>query len=197
MKNDKLQESLMLILESEQLNNRDLMSMLQQAKQIITDLYGEQFILENDTWPNIRFKSIGRNKLGECQVETDTSYWPHKILTYIHISNILQDFSYDEVMNTVIHEYIHSLKCCFKCEHNGKWKEIADKVNNNTNYNIMEQAESVQTDKFKDIYDKNHKTVYHIICTHCNFEYKYYTSNAQIVKHPQWFKHKCKDRIFG
>lgn len=175
---------------SHDFNNNDLVKMLDQAKQIISNLYGNEFIEENDTNPSIIFSTISRDKLGYCKIQM-SRYNYQLIKTEIFISKILQKFSEDELMNTVIHEYIHSLKCCINSGHSGKWKEIAEKVNANTEYNISPKADDDEANMFDDIFDNNHKTIYHVICNNCGAEEKFYTANADIVKHPDHYSHRC------
>ena len=177
-------------------NDNDLIKMLETSKQIIGNLYGTDFINENDTNPSIRFDNTGRNKLGFCR--TQSSRYNNQIISSeIIISKILQKFSEDQLMNTVIHEYIHSLKCCTHCGHYGKWKEIADRINSSTDYDINIKADDEQANMFDDILDSNHKTVYHIICNNCGSEQKFYTANADIVKHPDHYKHRCSNGETG
>ena len=175
------------------LSNSDLNKMLQDCRELITKLYGKEFILENDTWPDIRFSSIGRNKFGECRVEIQTIYPRQVLRSTINISKVLQDMDEQIVKNTVMHEFIHSLKCCVHSQHFGKWREIADRVNKDTDYIITPNADGEEVEDFKDIYDNKHKTVYHLTCNNCGQELKYYTANADIVKHPENYTHRCPD----
>lgn len=175
--------------------NRDLEKMLSDAKELFIKLVGRNFIEENDTNPSIVFGNTGRDKLGYCQTSMyrDMS----DISTNIIISNILKQFTEHDVMNTVIHEYIHSLKCCLNVDHFGKWRELSELVNKNTDYNITAVADSSESESFDSLYDKGHKTVYHVICNNCGYEYKHYTANADIVKHPENYSHRCPDGTKG
>lgn len=181
--------------ETNYFNENDLMQMLEESRQIVSDLYGADFIQENDTNPSIKFNNIGRTKLGYCHYSI--SRINNKIDTEINISKVLQKFSRDQLMDTILHEYIHSLRCCVSCGHGGKWKEIADKINSNTDYNLSANADEDQSNLFDEIFDSNHKTVYHVICDNCGHDFKYYTSNANVVKHPERYSHRCPDGKVG
>jgi len=174
-------------------SNNDLNKMLDEAKLLISNLYGKQFIEENDTNPSIMFSNINRDKLGYCRTDIRRISGKFLITTEIFISKVLQKFPKEQLMSTVIHEYIHSLRCCLSCNHSGKWKEIADRINSSTEYDINEYADEEQTSSFDNILNNTHKTIYHVVCTNCGAEQNYYTANADIVRHPDHYSHRCSN----
>lgn len=182
-------------IDNKEFTNIDLSNMLEDTKNLIKKLFGDEFFNENDTNPTIQFTNLGRSKLGQCKVERYR--YSYDITTEISISNVLKKFTQQEIMNTIIHEYLHSLKCCLGESHYGKWKSLADSINNQTDYNIVAEAEGEEASNFDDLYDSNHKTIYHVICNNCGYEYKQYSASAGIVKNPENYSHRCPDGTRG
>lgn len=78
----------------------------------------------------------------------------------------------DVILNTLMHEAIHSLKDCM-C-HTGKFKVVAAQVNTKYGYNIRR---CTKTEKYKSF----NKVKFTITCADCGHTYKYYKTN-KIVK---------------
>ena len=100
----------------------------------------------------------------------------------IEIADFLVDphTSDDALMTTVIHEVLHS---CPKCMcHTGMWKTYANKVTNNTKYDIercVTAAEREMVPSYKGIQRQSVK--YEITCLHCGKVFKY-KKQSDVVK---------------
>lgn len=182
-------------IDNKEFANRDLENMLDDTRTLIRKLFGDDFFRENDTNPTIQFTNLGRSKLGLCRLERYR--YSNNIRSEISISNVLKNFTEHDIMNTIIHEYLHSLKCCLGETHFGKWKSLATSINNQTDYNIVAEADGDEASNFEAFYDSRHKTIYHVICNNCGYEHKHYSASADIVKHPENYSHRCPDGTHG
>lgn len=110
----------------------DLQQGLLKARKILTDILGTNYMIKNDKRPNIIWEDLGEHTLGSCANSTNM-----RPLIRIHtIFKYNQELTEKYFMDTVIHEYIHSLRSCVNCHHEGEFKRIADLVTNNTSYFI-------------------------------------------------------------
>ena len=107
----------------------------------------------------------GLTTLGQCRNHGNNRYT-------IYLSKNYADISEEKyVINTVMHELIHSLDNCMA--HTGRWKQIANIVNNRYGYNITR----VETDNAA--YSKYYHEVsisrmkYEITCNSCGNVTKY------------------------
>lgn len=67
----------------------------------------------------------------------------------------------DALMNTLIHEYLHT---CPKCMNHGKiWQKYARKINEKYHYNIKRTTSSAE----KGIKEETEKPKYIVTCPHC------------------------------
>ena len=87
----------------------------------------------------------------------------------------------DQIKNTLMHELIHSLKNTKG--HTGKWKQVANLVNNKYGYHITRVAKSP------------------IVCKDCGQSYKYkrITNLIRLLQNNQshrYFCSKCKSKAF-
>ena len=106
---------------------------------------------------------------GNCSKHSDGTYT-------IKISDILlQDTtSEDALMNTVIHEILHTVNGCLN--HGPNWKAVADKVNRNTHYNIKRctSCEEKGIDRNSRTRSKNSRPKkWAVKCCQCGNIYKY------------------------
>ena len=94
----------------------------------------------------------------------------------INIAKFLVDPHTEEdgLMTTVIHELLHS---CPKCMcHTGMWKVYANRVTNNTKYNIercVTAAERDMVPSYKNVQRQREAYKYKVTCLHCGSVFKY------------------------
>ena len=101
----------------------------------------------------------GLSTLGKCRNHGNNKYT-------IYLSKNHADISEEKyVINTVMHELIHSLDNCMS--HTGRWKQIANIVNNRYGYNItrVETDNAAYSEYYHDI--KMSRIKYEITCTCC------------------------------
>ena len=104
----------------------------------------------------------------------------------------------DQIKNTLMHELIHSLKNTKG--HTGKWKQVANLVNNKYGYHITRVAKSPK--EFEEtIQRKISKIKYTIVCKDCGQSYKYkrITNLIRLLQNNQshrYFCSKCKSKAF-
>jgi len=80
----------------------------------------------------------------------------------------------DALMNTLIHEYLHT---CPKCMNHGKlWKHYAEMINSKYHYHIKTRTSSAE----KGIVDER-KPKYVIECPHCHKQSYYYRKSSVVT----------------
>lgn len=100
-----------------------------------------------------------KNRTGQCRCNNVSNTYS---LNFNYL--IFDDKANDtEVMNTIIHEILHTCKDCMT--HKGEWKRLADIVNVNTKYNITRCAnyEDLGIESPKE--EKKHNYVF--VCEDC------------------------------
>lgn len=94
------------------------------------------------------------------------------------------------ILQVLYHEGLHSLKECFDCGHEGKWKEYAELVNNCYGTNIK------ATGTFKEygLEKKDERKIYKCQCKKCGkvISAKYLRAPRWYM-HPERFSHHCDD----
>lgn len=191
MKKLNLTEEVIRILEDEsseqkELNDEDLRDMLREARRILKELVGVKYIQENDDGCPIHFKKLGISRLG--------LYQESFLYGEIFINELLKTESRENVMPTVIHEYLHSLFSCRSCGHKGEWLRLANLINNKTEYNITRLTKIPDT--YRNTYNNTKNIIYHVICNHCGAETTRY-KNIGVVKNPENYYHECPDGTKG
>ena len=73
-----------------------------------------------------------------------------------------------EILNTIMHEVIHSLKGCMN--HGPKWKQIANKINDLYGYTVSRTASYSDYTK---VYEKYRNNKYLLVCNNCKYEWHY------------------------
>lgn len=89
---------------------------------------------------------------------------------------VLDSTSDDALMNTLLHEYLHSCPNC-QC-HTGMWKYYAKLVNDRYHYNIKRCTSSAEKGIAETV-SANHN--WSISCPNCNHEWQY-QKRSRIVK---------------
>ena len=100
-----------------------------------------------------------KNRTGQCRCNNVSNTYS---LNFNYL--IFDDKANDtEVMNTIIHEILHTCKDCMT--HKGEWKRLANLVNANTKYNITRCAnyEDLRIESPKE--EKKHNYVF--VCEDC------------------------------
>ena len=128
----------------------------------------------------------GLSTLGQCRNHGNNRYT-------IYLSKNYADVSEEKyVINTVMHELIHSLDNCMA--HTGRWKQIANIVNNRYGYNITR----VETDNAT--YSKYYREVsinrmkYEIICNSCGSSTKYQRKTKTVTNIANHIgKYRCQN----
>lgn len=171
---------------------------------LIIKTFGEDFFEENDTHPYIRVANLGPRRAGECDISYDVRDRTRKTIKYtcIKINKYVDDFSDAMLYALVIHEYVHSLKCCIfggkeNGGHNATWKRIAGELSNaiGVEASVMMNAEEVSS--MVNTYNGSKKTYYKLTCDHCGHESFYYSGSAYIIKYPDHYRHRCSDGTKG
>ena len=128
----------------------------------------------------------GLSTLGQCRNHGNNRYT-------IYLSKNHADISEEKyVINTVMHELIHSLDNCMA--HTGRWKQIANIVNSRYGYNITR----VETDNAT--YSKYYREVsinrmkYEIICNSCGSSTKYQRKTKTVTNIANHIgKYRCQN----
>lgn len=130
----------------------DLEQYLMKAREIVASAMGREYMTKNDTRPKIRYGETGPHTLGFHR-ERDNSITISKAFT------LSEDLIDEYMLNTVVHEFIHSLRSCttknleksYKGDskndnhqdvaHSGEWKRVADLVTQHSSCNISRYAQ--------------------------------------------------------
>ena len=104
---------------------KDYMAMFNRAMDVVHDLG-----IETGYITNVSLNYRAKNRAGQCRRNNVSNTYS---LNFNYL--IFNDKANDtEVMNTIIHEILHTCKDCMT--HKGEWKRLANIVNANTKYNI-------------------------------------------------------------
>lgn len=126
-----------------------------------------------------------KKRLGQCEMVGKRFI--------IEINKVLLDESIDEdaLMNTVLHELLHTCKDCF-C-HTGRWKVLAEKVNDVYGTNIKRTTSSEEKGVHIDVPKRVVK--YEVKCPKCGYVWKR-TKMSKIIKNPQKFRcNDCNEKL--
>ena len=97
----------------------------------------------------------------------------------------------DAIVNTIIHEYLHTIDP--KAHHSGAWKRYANLVSKNTKYKIQ-RCESYEE---KGIRESQVDYRYRVVCPNCGETY-YYNRMCKFIQNRGKGYHcgKCKSKTF-
>lgn len=103
-------------------------------------------------------------------------------------SRLFADGAEKGLRETVMHELLHACDECVNCEHNGKWKEYAELVNDCYGLNIKRCNSNADKGLAED------KNEYRCKCSKCGkmIVKKGYRA-PKWYKHPQGYTHTCAD----
>lgn len=144
----------------------DLEQYLMKAREVVASVVGRDYMAENDTRPKIRFGETDEHVLA---YHSDRD----NCITLSSAFKSNEDLIDDYAMNTLIHEFIHSLRSCnpkklertYKAgngekpsyqdiAHSGEWKRVADLITEKTSHTISRYAQSQESKAFHAALDK-------------------------------------------
>lgn len=154
--------------------NKDINIMLQDALDIAESLNIEVGVITGIKW-NSRLRTVW----GKCfriheRFTKETMY-------RIELNPVLNNdkVSWDDAMNTVIHEVLHCHEDRF-C-HTGEWKRCAELVNREYPFYHIERTTSAEEKGVADIIGKNQRYKYKVYCSKCGYTDKY-QREGRIIK---------------
>jgi predicted SprT family Zn-dependent metalloprotease len=137
----------------------------------------------------IEANSRATSRWGQCKTIQYDEDWNKR--TYkISISVILLDErnSEDGLMNTILHELLHSCEGCHG--HTGEWKRLAAKVNRELGYNIKRTSSSEEKGvKFDTRKKPNQSSVpkFFVECSQCGLVYGR-MKRTKVIQHPGQYR---------
>ena len=108
---------------------KDYMAMFNEALEIVDGLG-----IEAGEIVDVSLNYRAKNRAGQCKRNNVSNTYSLNF-NYLMFNDETND---TEVMNTIIHEILHTCKDCMT--HKGEWKRLANIVNANTKYNITRCA---------------------------------------------------------
>lgn len=115
------------------------------ARETLFNILGKDYMVKNDKRPSIVWKDLGDHTLGQCVNANGIKPEIGMHIAFQYSDDLVDDY----FMNTLIHEYIHSLKSCVNYGHDGEWERVANLVSDNTNYNISQYASGTESEAFR------------------------------------------------
>ena len=156
---------------------KDINVLFQDAMDIMNDLNIEVETITSVTW-NGRFKSVW----GKCYRNRKTNTYSIELNPILRIS----DVSWEDAMNTMIHEVIHAHKDRF-C-HTGEWKRCAELVNREYSIYHIKRCTSAEDKNVADKMTRNYS--YIVKCNNCDAQHKYQRAGA-VVKSLKRNRYSC------
>jgi predicted SprT family Zn-dependent metalloprotease len=129
------------------------------------------------TVDRVTINTRATRRWGQCHRKPDGHF-------EINVSDRLFTSTNDGLIETVIHELLHTCDGCFS--HTGKWLAYANKMNALYGYHIKRTASYADVGVKEDI--KNHK--YHIKCEKCGHVF-YRDRWSKLIERPQDYRCKC------
>lgn len=132
---------------------------------------------------DIKINTRAKKRWGLC------SYTSNGFIIEISSSLLQDDVSREALMNTLMHEVLHTVDDCMN--HGKKWKYYAGIINLKYGLHIKSTTSAAE----KKI-DDNDSYNYIIACPKCGYQWKYIRM-SRCVKHPERFSHTgcCKDGL--
>lgn len=182
------------------MSNR-IQNYLEESRKLLKKVFGDEFYENNDTQVTIGIANLGPRTAGRC-ITRKNPYKQTVTSTRIEINKYVEDYSNDMLYALVIHEYVHSLKCCifggdYDGGHNSTWKRIANALSSEIGMSASSFMNIEEINNMTTNYQKNRKSYYIIKCKHCGEEQYKYSGSATIVQHPEYYKHRCADGSRG
>lgn len=155
---------------------KNIKLLLQDALDVMDDLHIEVEPISDIKW-NYRLKAVW----GKC-FRKNNIYW-------IELNPILQDdaVSWEDALNTVIHEVLHCHKDRF-C-HTGKWKRCADLINREYPIYHIERTTFAEEKGVENKIQRSYK--YETRCLNCGHSEKW-QRESRVIKALKRDSHSCR-----
>lgn len=141
----------------------------------------EKCDIEIGTITNVTINTRAKKRWGQCKYNRSTNTYTININGDI----LADDVPFKPVLETMIHEILHTCKGCFN--HGAEWKRMAEIVKRETGYNV---TRCTGAETFGIHREPKHKEgKYVLVCEKCG---KKITRErmSNFVKHPEWYSHK-------
>ena len=133
---------------------KDYMAMFNEAMNVV-----ESLGIETGNIVEVKLNYRAKNRFGQCRKNNVNNTYS---LNFNHLI-FADESNEDEVMNTLIHEILHT--CEGGMTHKGEWKRLADYVTANTRYNITRCTNYASFGIEKPKKEKKHNYVF--VCEDC------------------------------
>ena len=133
---------------------KDYMAMFNEAMNVVEGLG-----IETGNIVDVKLNYRAKNRFGQCRKNNVNNTYS---LNFNHLI-FSDEANEDEVMNTLIHEILHT--CEGGMTHKGEWKRLANIVNANTKYNITRCTNYASFGIEKPKREKKHNYVF--VCEDC------------------------------
>lgn len=161
---------------------KDYMAMFNEALEVVHDLG-----IETGCITDVKLNYRAKNRFGQCRRDNRFNTYE---LNFNHL--IFSDESNeDEVMNTLIHEILHT--CKGGMTHKGEWKRLADYVTTNTRYNITRCTNYASFGIEKPKKEKKHNYVF--VCEDCGQTFIRERSSRFTKNYHEYRCGKCGGKI--
>lgn len=161
--------------------DRSLRSAYDDAMKVINDCLGS--IIVSNGYPISKVTVNNRLKTTHGRCFTNRMTMSSRIEIAGHM--LKNEVAYDDLVQVMIHEILHSLKDC-QC-HTGRWKLYADIVTSKTKFNIT------RCTHVPNALDEDYKYIF--VCENCGVVFKR-TKASKFTKHPEYYKcGGCNGRI--
>lgn len=139
----------------------------------------EKCDIETGTITNVTINTRAKKRWGQCRKSGGT------YTININADILADDVPYKPVLETMIHEILHTCRGCFN--HGAEWKRMAEIIKRETGYNITRctSAETFGINREP----KRKEGKYVLVCEKCGKEITR-ERMSNFVKHPEWYSHK-------
>lgn len=161
------------------LEQKDLDQILQEAIEQIEDVGID--LKKEKISPQVRI-SKATSYFGQCKRQGDEFLIS---ISKYHLSNPRQ-----AILETMIHEVLHTVEGCFN--HGNRWKAVVGRVNRRYGYSIA-RVGSMNSEVQLDT--PVSATKYVIVCKSCGFEYKR-SRKSKLTENPERYRcSKCRGKL--
>lgn len=148
-----------------------LVNAFNEANEVIDEVLGSKFYLSGNVITKITTNSRLTSVYGRCITNRKQEQSRIEISTRL----LNDEVSHDDLVQTMIHELLHSLHDC-QC-HTGQWKIYADEITRNTKYKITRLSKIEGATKERDY-------KYMFVCEDCCQVIKR-TRKSKFTEHPE------------
>lgn len=137
-----------------------------------------------DIAPNLIIKENVSSFWGKCQSKKVNG----KLVYNIFISDSLLFAEEKEIMETILHELVHTCPECMN--HGPKWKAYANRLNRKYGYNIKRESTSEEKNIDEETIKAHTNYKYEMQCQKCLNVIKL-ARKTKFVEHPELYRCKC------